>query len=84
MSVPRIVDFESSERLTGKVENVMRSMSWVLTHSLVGILPKKASGYRKLQVTKKAVYSSYNGLLMQLQNIGFRISGMCRKQTFSS
>ena len=53
MSVPRIVDFESSERLMGKVENVMRSMSWVLTHSLLGILPKKASGYRKLQVTKR-------------------------------
>ena len=33
----RIVDFENSERLTGKVENVMRSMSWVLTHSLLGI-----------------------------------------------
>ena len=53
MSVPRIVDFENSERLTGKVENVMRSMSWVLTHSLLGILPKKTSGYRELQVTKR-------------------------------
>ena len=47
MSVPRIVDFESSERLTGKVENVMRSMSWVFTHSLREILPKK------VQLTKK-------------------------------
>ena len=53
MSVPRIVYFESSERLTGKLENVMRSMSWVLTHSLLGILLKKAPGYRKLQVTKR-------------------------------
>ena len=53
MSVPRIVDFESSERLMGKVENVMRSMSWVLTHSLLGIFPEKAFGYRKLQVTKR-------------------------------
>ena len=42
----RIVDFENSERLTGKVENVMPSMRWVLTHSLRGILPKK------LQLTK--------------------------------
>ena len=56
MSVPRIVDFESSERLMGKVENVMRSMSWVYsfaTHSLLGIFPEKAFGYRKLQVTKR-------------------------------
>lgn len=48
MSVPRIVDFESSERLTGEVENVMRSMSWVLTHSLLGILPKIATTNQKL------------------------------------
>ena len=78
MTVPQIVDFESSERLTGKVENVMRSMSWVFTHSLLGILPKKAT------TNQRAVYRLYNGFLMQLQNIGFRISGMCRKQTFSS
>ena len=54
MTVPHIVDFESSERLTGKVENVMRSMSWVFTHSLRGILPKK------LQLTKKP----FTGLTM--------------------
>ena len=54
MTVPQIVDFESSERLTGKVENVMRSMSWVFTHSLRGILPKK------LQLTKKP----FTGLTM--------------------
>ena len=73
----RIVDFENSERPTGKVENVMPSFNEMGINSFA---PRNFA--EKATANQKSVYRSYNGLLMQLQNIGFRISGMCRKQTF--
>lgn len=75
----RIVDFENSERPMGKVENVMPSFNEMGINSFA---PRNFA--EKATANQKSVCRSYNGLLMQLQNIGFRISGMCRKQTFSS